>query len=111
MALTIADVKKLFPLSVEDPEIQPHLDRATRDYKDVAFEDDLQEREVVGSKTIYYVAPLLWKDIQVRVEEYAESLGSFKDIASFQKIWLERAESAMTKVNVEDEDGIVWTAI
>jgi hypothetical protein len=109
--ITIVALKTLFPLSLEDKEIQAHLNRATKDYKSIVFEDEDQELEVVGSKTIYYLAPLLWVDMQNRVQEYAESVSSFKDIKSFQQIWLDRAETALTKVNMEDEDNIVWDVI
>lgn len=109
--ITIVSIKTLFPLSLDDAAISAHLNRATKDYADVTFEDDQQELEVVGSKTIYYLAPLLWLDVQNRAEEYSESLGSFNDITSFQKLWLDRAESALTKVNDEDKDSIVWDVI
>lgn len=109
--INIDSLKTLFPLSLEDEKIQAHLNRATKDYKNIEFEDENQELEVVGSKTIYYLAPLLWVDMQNRVQEYAESISSFKDIKSFQQIWLDRAESALSKVNVENEDGILWDVI
>jgi hypothetical protein len=109
--LTIPNLKTLFPISLKDEQIQAHLNRATKDYKDIAFEDESQELEVVGSKTIYYLAPLLWVDMQNRVQEYAESLSSFKDIRNFQQLWLDRAETALSKVNIEDEDGISWDII
>lgn len=109
--ITIPTLKTLFPISLEDEKIQAHLNRATKDYKDIEFEDESQELEVVGSKTIYYLAPLLWVDMQNRVQEYAESLSSFKDIRSFQQLWLDRAETALSKVNIEDEDGIAWDVI
>ncbi len=109
--ITIPSLKSLFPLSLEENQIQAHLNRATKDYKDVVFEDEEHELEVVGSKTIYYLAPLLWIQMQNRVEEYAESLGSFKDIKSFQSLWLDRAETALLKVNTEQEDNIAWEVI
>lgn len=109
--ITIQILKTLFPISLEDEKIQAHLNRATKDYKNIEFEDESQELEVIGSKTIYYLAPLLWVDMQNRVQEYAESITSFKDIKSFQKIWLDRAETALSKVNIEDEDGIAWEVV
>lgn len=109
--ITIAELKTLFPISLKDEQIQAHLNRATKDYSDVVFEDSNQELEVVGSKTIYYLAPLLWVDMQNRVQEYAESLSSFKDIREFQKLWLDRAEGALTKVKEEDKDLISWDVI
>lgn len=111
MAVTVANLKTLFPISIDDAQITVHLNRATKDYTGVEFEDESQELEVVGSKTIYYLAPLLWIAMQNRVEEYAESLGSFKDIKSFQQIWLDRAETALTKENIENGDEIGWSAI
>lgn len=109
--LEVSDIKTLFPISIEEDNITAHLQRATKDYSDVTFEDEQQELEVVGSKTIYYLAPLLWVDMQNRVEEYSESLSSFKDIKSFQQIWLDRAESSLSKVNTEDEDSMSWDVI
>ncbi|MGE4517312.1 MAG: hypothetical protein AB7D96_10675 [Arcobacteraceae bacterium] len=109
--INITSLKTLFPISIEDEQIQAHLNRATKDYKDIEFEDEDQELEVVGSKTIYYLAPLLWVDMQNRVQEYAESLSSFKDIKSFQQIWLDRAETALSKVNTETQDNIGWDVI
>ena len=109
--ITIQSLKTLFPLSLEDEQINAHLNRATKDYKNIEFEDDNQELEVVGSKTIYYLAPLLWVDMQNRVQEYAESISSFKDIKSFQQLWLDRAETALSKVNTEQEDNISWDVI
>lgn len=109
--ITVETLKTLFPISLEDEKIQAHLNRAIKDYKNIEFEDEDQELEIVGSKTIYYLAPLLWIDMQNRVQEYAESLSSFKDIKSFQQIWLDRAETALSKVNIEDGDNIGWDAI
>lgn len=99
--ITIANLKTLFPLSMQDDEITPHLTRADWDYKHVTFEDELQELEVVGSKTLYYLAPLLWVDMQGRADEYDESLQTFKDVEKFQSSWLERANSALSK-----DDGV-----
>ena len=109
--ITISSLKTLFPISIKDEQIQAHLNRATKDYVNIEFEDESQELEVVGSKTIYYLAPLLWVDMQNRVQEYAESLSSFKDIKSFQQIWLDRAETALSKINTENEDNIGWEVV
>lgn len=110
--VTIATLKTLFPLSLEDNAITPHLSRATWDYKEVVFEDELQELEVVGSKTLYYLAPLLWVDMQNRASEYSESLETFKDVEKFKATWLERANSALNKddENVTDSE-VYWTCI
>ena len=109
--IDIAALKTLFPLSLEEDEITPHLNRATWDYKAVEFEDELQELEVVGSKTLYYLAPLLWVDMQNRADEYSESLQTFKDIEKFQASWLERANSALNKTNNDDEGEMKWESI
>ncbi len=109
--ISIESLKTLFPISLEDKKIEAHLNRATKDYVNIEFEDESQELEVVGSKTIYYLAPLLWVDMQNRVQEYAESLSSFKDIKSFQQIWLDRAETALSKINTENEDNIGWEVV
>jgi len=93
--ITIEELCKLFPLSLKDEEIEPHLHRADWDYRNIEFEDRLQELEVVGSKTLYYLAPLLWVDMQTRADEYNESLETFKDIEKFQASWLKRASSAL----------------
>lgn len=95
--ITVENLKTLFPLSLEEVDITPHLARADWDYKDKMFEDNLQELEVVGSKTLYYLAPLLWVDMQNRADEYNESLETFKDVEKFQSSWLERANSALSK--------------
>ena len=91
----VEKLKTLFPLSMKDEEIVPHLNRAAWDYKNVVFEDDLHELEIVGSKTLYYLAPLLWIEMQERVDEYGESLETFKDVEKFQQSWLDRANSAL----------------
>jgi len=112
MAITVANLKTLFPLSLEDDDIDPHLARATWDYKETVFEDELQELEVVGSKTLYYLAPLLWIDMQNRADEYDESLNTFKDVETFKASWLERANSALNKDNNNLTDSeVVWQCI
>jgi len=110
--ITIVNLKTLFPLSLEDTEITPHLSRADWDYKDKVFEDELQELEVVGSKTLYYLAPLLWIDMQNRAVEYEESLQTFKDVEKFQSSWLDRANSALNKDDENATDSEVkWSCI
>ncbi|PLY06776.1 MAG: hypothetical protein C0625_08000 [Arcobacter sp.] len=111
MAVTVENLKTLFPLTIGETSINPHLARATWDYKAEEFEDETQELEVIGSKTLYYLAPLLWVDMQDRAEEYAESVETFKDVKKFQEYWLDRAESALTKVTEENKDEIGWLAI
>lgn len=111
MSVEIADLKSLFPLSLQDEEIIPHLNRAIWDYNTLELTDEMQELEVIGSKTLYYLAPLLWVDMQNRADEYAESLETFKDIEKFQKSWLDRANSALNKTNNDSEDEFVWASI
>jgi hypothetical protein len=103
-------LKTLFPLSIEDEKIIPHLNRAIWDYKDKEFEDDIQELEVVGSKTLYYLAPLLWVDMQTRADEYDESINTFKDVESFKQNWLDRANSALSKDDESVTDSEVFYA-
>lgn len=107
----VTALKTLFPLSLKDEEITPHLKRATWDYKTVSFEDELQELEVVGSKTLYYLAPLLWVDMQDKADEYSESMQTFKDVEKFQKSWLERAKSALKTQNNEIKGEVAWAVI
>jgi hypothetical protein len=110
--VTIENLKTLFPLSLSDEAITPHLSRATWDYKDVVFEDTLQELEVVGSKTLYYLAPLLWVDMQDRADEYSESLQTFKDVEKFKATWLNRANSALNKDDENKMDSeVFWACI
>lgn len=111
MSVEIADLKSLFPLSLQDEEITPHLNRAIWDYNTLELTDEMQELEVIGSKALYYLAPLLWVDMQDRADEYAESLETFKDIEKFQKSWLDRANSALNKTNNDSEDEFVWASI
>jgi len=110
--VSVVNLKTLFPLSLLDEAINPHLARATWDYKTILFEDALQELEVVGSKTLYYLAPLLWVDMQDRADEYAESLETFKDVEKFKATWLDRANSALNKDNENATDSeVFWACI
>ena len=111
MAVTIENLKTLFPLSLEDTVITPHLARATWDYEEIELDEDIQQLEVIGSKTLYYLAPLLWVDMQNRADEYAESLETFKDLKKFQENWLDRANSALNRTNNDDESEIQCSAI
>ena len=109
--VNVAKLKTLFPLSLDEPGITPHLNRAIWDYKDIEFENELHELEVIGSKTIYYLAPLLWVDMQDRADEYSESLETFKDVDKFQKNWLDRANSALKNNNDVIEGEMSWQCI
>lgn len=106
--VSVENLKTLFLLSLPDEAIAPHLARAAWDYKNTVFEDDLQELEVVGSKTLYYLAPLLWVDMQDRADEYSESLETFRDVEKFKTSWLERANSALNKDNENTTDSEVF---
>jgi len=109
--VNIDDLKGLFPLSLEDNSITPHLNRAIWDYNDIEFESEIQQVEVIGSKSLYYLAPLLWVDMQNRVNEYEESLETFKDVKTFQNYWLGRANSALNKTNNDDESEMSFSCI
>lgn len=109
MSITVADVKTLFNTSLSDEAILPHLTRAKRDYTAVAFTDVTDELEAIGSKTIYYLSPLLWKDIQGRVNEYEESM-RFSDIKGFGQYWLDRANSVEIAIDeTNNQEGVFWS--
>lgn len=110
-AVNIEDLKSLFPLSLEDKAITPHLNRAIWDYNDLKFNDEIQQIEVIGSKAFYYLAPLLWVDMQNRINEYKESLETFKDVKTFQNYWLSRANSALNQTNNDDESEIKYLCV
>ncbi|AXH14367.1 hypothetical protein CP985_05645 [Malaciobacter mytili LMG 24559] len=110
-AVNIEDLKGLFPLSLEAKAITPHLNRAIWDYNHVEFEDEIQQVEVIGSKAFYYLAPLLWVDMQDRVNEYEESLETFKDVKTFQSYWLDRSNSALNKTNNDETDEVSYLCI
>jgi len=109
--ISIVDVKSLFPLELEEDVITPHLKRAEWDYKETVFETTVQELEVIGSKTIYYLAPLLYSAMQNRAAEYSDSLDRFRDVVAFGKVWLDRANSALNKTNNDEMDEIRWNTI
>lgn len=91
--ITIDELKKLFPLTMEESVVTQHIKRASMDYKGETFTED-EELEIVGSKAMYYLSPLLWVDMQNRVAEYEESMSTFRDVEKFQAYWLERCLSA-----------------
>ncbi len=111
---TIADLKALFPLSLEDEQIQAHLNRSIWDFNDVEFKDEIQALEVIGSKALFYLAPLLWVNMQNRASEYEESLETFKDVHSFEQYWLNRSNSALNRfdeIKTSEDGEISWLAI
>ena len=108
--ITTNDVKSLFSLSLEDEEITPHLKRAARDFKDIEFKDLDDEIEIVGSKTLYYLAPLIWSKTSQKAREFDETLETFKDMEKFQEYWQKRYESLLSEYQTAgidtDDDGI-----
>lgn len=109
--VTIANLKTLFPLSLDEETIEKHLNRASWDYKDLVFEDELQELEVVGCKALYYLAPLLYSEMQNRANEFSESLDRFKDVVSFGNVWLNRSNTALNKTNNDEKDEVSYRCI
>lgn len=113
--ITFARLVTLFPLTIKEEVALQHIKRAANDVKDVDFgADEDTELEVVGSKAMYYIAPLLWVDMQNRVSEYEESLQTFKDIERFQEYWLNRSSSALLAFQSKDGEntsksgGLQW---
>ena len=89
MAVTLDDVRALLKMEQLDDEILlPHLHRAELDLSGTEWPSEDVEKEAVASKAIYYAAPLLWLKIQQRVNEYDDSLETFKDVERFQSYWL-----------------------
>jgi len=108
--VTVEEVKELFALSLTDEQILPHLNRATLDYQDIEFSSDLEETEAIGSKTIYYLSPLIWSATSAKAREFEETLETFKDLEKFQEYWLNRANTIVDKYKTE-LGGIKWAAI
>jgi len=107
---TVTDVRTLLALAdLSDEAIEPHLNRALFDTKDVTFEDGTQELEAVGWRTIYYVSPALWLLLQKNVNEMDETLQTFKDLKQFQEYCLDRADSAMPSDTTGNEE-LAWDA-
>lgn len=111
MPILIVDIKSLFPLSIKDEEITPHLNRAIWDYNDLTLDAEIQELEVIGCKAIFYLAPLLWIDMQDRANEYEESLQTFKDVKTFQAYWLDRSNSALNNTNNDESDEVSYACM
>ena len=110
--VTVDEVKSLFNLSMSNEEITPHLDRATLDYSDIDFNNHLEEKEAIGSKTIYYLAPHIWSATSQKAREYDETLETFKDVQKFQEYWLNRVQSIIAKYNKTNRGGgVQWQAI
>ena len=99
----------LFLDGLTDPQIEPHLNRAHLDTEDVVFTSATQELEVIGWKTIYYLAPQLWLLTQRRVNEMDESLDTFKDLETFQDYCLKRSNEAMPSDTTGNEE-LAWDA-
>ncbi len=111
MAVVVNDLRTLLKMEqLQDPDIEPHLARAVLDFSGTVFDSVEIEKEAVGSKAIYYIAPLLWLRIQQRVNEYDESLETFKDVKSFQAYWLDRSRSA-AELGTTAADGLQWREV
>lgn len=113
--ITIDELKKLFPLTMEENVVNQHIKRASMDYESETFTSD-EELEIVGSKAMYYLSPLLWVDIQDRTDEYSESMQTFKDVERFQAYWLERCNSAyaLTQRSKDEKTmagGLQWACV
>lgn len=108
-----ASLKTLFPLEIEEEKALAHIKRARLDFMEIEFKNKDLELEVIGSKAMYYLAPLLWSKMQNRVDEYEESLQTFKDIEKFQAYWLDRSSSGLLQ-NSEPKKQIgdlLWASV
>jgi len=103
--VTVNDIRELFALSLTDEQIEPHLQRATFDYADIEFDFDIEEKEVIASKTLYYLAPLIWSKTSANAREFEETLETFKDMQQFQEYWIKRAEAILERYKNIDIDG------
>ena len=103
--IEVVQVRELFNLSLSDEEILPHLQRADLDYEDITFSSSLDEKEAVGSKTLYYLAPHIWSKSSAKAREFDETLETFSDMEKFQEYWLNRAEGITKKYKNKDTDG------
>lgn len=111
MPVVASDIKELFaPLSLEDSDIYSHLERAELDFSDIEFKSALEEKEAVGSKTLYYLAPLIWSKTSAKAREYEETLETFSDMEKFQDYWLQRANSIVSRYR-QNDGGLQWAAI
>jgi len=111
--ISVAQVKTLFPISLDEEQILPHLKRANSDFNDVGFgENEDDEIEAIGCKSIYYLAPLLWVAMSAKAREYAESIETFRDLDGFQSYWLKRSEGIRDKYQKKTIGGeIRWMDI
>ena len=111
MPVVVSDIKELFAsLSLEDSDISSHLERAELDFSDIEFKSALEEKEAVGSKTLYYLAPLIWSKTSAKAREYEETLETFGDMEKFQDYWLQRANSIVSRYR-QNNGGLQWAAI
>ena len=117
--VTVSNVRELFALSLTDEQILPHLKRAKLDYKDISFISQDEEIEAIASKTLYYLAPLIWVASSAKAREYEETVETFKDTDKFQDYWLNRAESIVKKYDsnkdgkqdINSGGGVSWEAV
>ncbi len=111
MAVVEEDIKELFaPLSLSNEEIAPHLERAALDFSSIEFQTQLEEKEAIGSKTLYYLAPLIWSKTSAKAREFEETLETYGDMEKFQEYWLERANTIIAKYK-QNSGGLQWAAI
>ena len=103
--ITVSDVRTLFKLSLTDEEITPHLKRASREFESFEFKSKDDEIEIVGSKTIYYLAPHIWIKSNSNAREFDETLETFSDMEKFQEYWLKRSKSLADRYENKDIDG------
>lgn len=115
--ITFTQLKTLFPLTIEESVASAHIKRATADVEDIDFKENVEAKlEVIGCKAMYYIAPLLWIDMQARVDEYDESMHTFKDIEKFQEYWLSRSSSALLafqagSTGISKNGGLLWAGV
>lgn len=111
MAVVEEDIKELFaPLSLSNEAIAPHLERAELDFNDIEFASAIEEKEAIGSKTLYYLAPLIWSKTSAKAREFEETLETFGDLEKFQEYWLERANTITAKYK-QNKGSIQWATI
>ena len=108
--IAISDIRTLFDISLSDEQITPHLSRAKKDMKDIAFDDDEDELEAIGCKTIYYLSPLIWIAQSAKAREYDESIETFSDVQKFQNYWKERSQRVVEKYSNKNSD-IRWRVV
>ena len=90
---------------LSDEQITPHLNRAIRDFSKVEI-DEADREDAVVSKTIYYLAPIIWLRVVESINDIEGDFNIYKDIESFQAHWLKRANSSIIVNSGEVEEDI-----